>query len=144
MIVLSATTSNEPRRCRVLRQPFTLVAAFLFGFYGFITYVQADAHPAQTTDSPEISVLDGKTFSGELGRVGKPGLADLFVFREGMFVSKECEKRCGYPAGPYWVSVPEPISCMSTATWGRQACSVGMRSRVSRCVCANQSRFVSK
>lgn len=103
MIVLSATTSNEPRRCRVLRQPFTLVAAFLFGLYGFITYVQADDHPAQTTDSPEISVLDGKTFSGELGRVGKPGLADLFVFREGMFVSKECEKRCGYPAGPYWV-----------------------------------------
>ena len=30
------------------------------------------------------------------------------------------------------------------ATWGRQACSVGMRSRVSRCVCANQSRLVSK
>ena len=109
MIVLSATTSNEPHRCRVLRQPFMLVAAFLFGFYGFITYVQANdpqPNPAQTTDSPEISVLDGKSFAGELGRVGKPALTqDLFVFREGMFVSEECERRCGYTAGPYWVRV---------------------------------------
>jgi hypothetical protein len=107
MIVLSATTSNEPRRCPVLLQPFTLVAAFLFGFFGCIAYVQADdtqPNPAQTTDSPAISVLDGKTFAGELGLVGKPGLtADLFVFREGMFVSKECERRCGYTEGPYWV-----------------------------------------
>ena len=85
-------------------QPFTLVAAFLFGFFGCIAYVQADTHPAQTSDSPAISVLDGKTFAGELGRVGKPGLTkDLFVFRDGMFVSEECERRCGYPAGPYWV-----------------------------------------
>lgn len=107
MIVLSALTGDEPRRCRVLRQRFTLVAAFLFGFSSFITYVQANdlqPNPAQAIDLPAISVLDGKSFAGELGRAGKPAKTkDLFVFREGMFVSKECERRCGYAATPYWV-----------------------------------------
>jgi hypothetical protein len=82
---------------------------FLFGFSGFITYVQADdlqPNPTQTTDSPAISVLDGKTFAGGLGRVGKATKTDdLLVFRKGMFVSKECERRCGYTEAPYWVRV---------------------------------------
>jgi hypothetical protein len=107
MIVLSATTSNESRRCRVALQRSILVTAFLFGFFGGIAYGQADGtqpNPAPTTGSPEISVLDGKSFAGELGLVGKPGLSqDLFVFRDGMFVSEECERRCGYTEGPYWV-----------------------------------------
>lgn len=111
MIVLSAMRSNEPRQCRVLRQPFTLVVAFLFGFFGCIAYAQggdSQSHTARATDVPTIAVLDGKTFSGELGPVGKPGLtADLFVFREGMFTSTECKKRCGYTEGPYWVRVDE-------------------------------------
>ncbi len=106
MLVMSASRSNELHRYRVLLQPLTLVVAFLSGF-GSILYVRADdsqLHPAQSTEAPSISVLDGKTFAGELGGVGKPALTqDLFVFREGMFVSEECERRCGYPAGPYWV-----------------------------------------
>lgn len=127
MIVLSATTSNEPHRCRVLLQPFTLVAAFLFG----IAYVHADdlqPHPTQTTDSPEISVLDGKTFAGGVGPVGKPtDTEDLFVFRDGMFVSKECERIWGYPEAPYWVRVESDgvqfrseatcLECDATMVW---------------------------
>jgi hypothetical protein len=106
MIVFPAATSHEPRRWGVLLQPFTLVTAFLFGFFSLIGYVQAgdSPHPTRTTGSPAISVLDGKSFTGELGLVGKPALTqDLFVFHEGMFASKECEKRCGYPEAPYWV-----------------------------------------
>lgn len=111
MIILSANRCNEPRRCRVILQPTMLVTAFLFGFSGCVTNSKADdmqSDQAQTTNTPAISVLDGKVFAGELGSVGKPALTqDLFEFREGMFVSKECERRCGYSAAPYWVRMEE-------------------------------------
>ncbi len=48
--------------------------------------------------------LDGLIFSGELGPLGRPAdVKDKLVFADGMFVSKECEKRCNYPARPYFV-----------------------------------------
>lgn len=48
--------------------------------------------------------LDGMTFSGALGPTGKPkDRADIFVFENGSFVSKECELLCNYPASPYFV-----------------------------------------
>jgi hypothetical protein len=44
------------------------------------------------------------TFIGALGPDGKPkDVEDSFVFENGMFVSKECELRCKYPARPYFV-----------------------------------------
>lgn len=44
------------------------------------------------------------TFSGDVGPLGKPAnVRDLLVFAKGTFVSKECERRCGYPAAPYFV-----------------------------------------
>lgn len=51
-----------------------------------------------------IGFLDGKTFRGELGPVGKPAdVEDIFVFEDGTFLSKECERRCNYPASAYFV-----------------------------------------
>ena len=56
------------------------------------------------SDSPRISVLDGKSFSGELGLLGEPALTkDLLEFSDGMFVSKKCEEQCGYTSAPYWM-----------------------------------------
>ncbi len=50
--------------------------------------------------------LDGMVFEGALGPDGKPkDIADSFVFANGMFVSKECELKCKYPARPYYVRV---------------------------------------
>jgi hypothetical protein len=50
------------------------------------------------------ALLDGMTFSSELGPVGKPAdVKDTLVFANGTFVSKECDKRCGYPPAPYFV-----------------------------------------
>ena len=47
--------------------------------------------------------LDGKVFTGQLGPTGKPAdVADTWVFSRGMFVSKECERRCNYPPRPYF------------------------------------------
>lgn len=48
-------------------------------------------------------ILDGMTFTGKLGPAGKPAdVDDTFVFKDGMFVSMECEKNCNYPARPYF------------------------------------------
>lgn len=88
--------------------------ALLVAFVGVALRVQADdvtASPAQVSLQLPMSFLEGKTFAGELGLLGEPAMTkDLLVFRDGMFISKECEKRCGYAAGPYWVrSVEEGV-----------------------------------
>jgi hypothetical protein len=47
--------------------------------------------------------LDGKVFVGRLGPVGStPDVQDTWVFSSGMFVSKECQRRCDYPPRPYF------------------------------------------
>lgn len=48
--------------------------------------------------------LDGLSFRGAVGPDGKPkDIPDLFFFANGSFLSRECEFRCEYPAGPYFV-----------------------------------------
>ncbi len=64
--------------------------------------VQADI--AALADPDAVGTLDGMVFSGVLGQVGEPGdVEDTLVFENGTFVSTECDKRCGYPARPYFV-----------------------------------------
>ena len=51
-----------------------------------------------------LTALEGKSFSGELGVLGKPAsTTDILSFDNGEFVSAECRRRCGYAAGDYWV-----------------------------------------
>ncbi len=58
----------------------------------------------QVKAAPATGPLDGMEFVGSLGPVGKPkDTPDRFVFQDGMFVSVECERRCDYPARPYFV-----------------------------------------
>ena len=43
-------------------------------------------------------------FLSKLGPSGKPAdVEDRLVFANGSFVSMECDRRCGYPPGPYFV-----------------------------------------
>jgi len=63
--------------------------------------------PVQLPNDPAKDVgagpLDGKTFVGKVGPVGgKPDVKDVWGFFDGMFVSRECERRCQYPARPYF------------------------------------------
>ncbi len=59
----------------------------------------------QKGESRQLTILEGKTFSGNLGPLGKPASAtDLLVFSDGMFVSKGCEARCGYTAAKYQIN----------------------------------------
>jgi len=69
-----------------------------------------DMNPLSDTagdQSGGSSVLDGMKFAGEIGAKGKSAFSDdVWVFENGMFASKECEK-CGFPKGAYWVRFEE-------------------------------------
>jgi len=84
----------------------TPLMLLLFFFSGLFVAV---ATPSISQDLPEkesykgSGILDGMIFVGKLGPAGKPAdVSDSFVFRDGMFVSIECEKNCNYPARPYF------------------------------------------
>lgn len=58
----------------------------------------------QVLGTHQIPILEGKSFSGELGPLGQSASAtDLLAFNDGMFISKGCEKRCGYTAAEYQI-----------------------------------------
>ena len=49
-------------------------------------------------------MLDRMTFVGHVGTSENPTRSgDTFVFDKGLFVSKECERICKFPARPYFV-----------------------------------------
>jgi len=63
---------------------------------------QFDSQDQSVTQS--ISMLEGKTFEGELGLLGEPARStELVIFNDGMFVSKKCQELCGYTSGEYWL-----------------------------------------
>ena len=88
--------------CALIKPALAGMIVFLTG----ICDVAAEKVVNQDTTSAQLSFLDGKSFSGDLGPFGKPATAtDLLVFNDGMFVSKGCEIRCGYTAAKYQVQV---------------------------------------
>ena len=49
-------------------------------------------------------MLDGMTFTGTMRLPSDTDdVEDTFVFANGTFFSTECDRRCGYPARPYYV-----------------------------------------
>lgn len=94
------------------RPAVVLAAALLCSLLAHIAPAAAgdmQPAPAQAGESRGLySVLDGRWFAGEIGPLGKPAFTeDVWEFREGMFASEECKKRCGYPRAPYWVRFEE-------------------------------------
>jgi hypothetical protein len=72
------------------------------------TIDEAQTAPPSASPSVQISILDGKSFSGELGLPGKPASStDLLEFRDGIFISRECERKCGYTEGIYWLRLAD-------------------------------------
>ena len=68
------------------------------------TVQQAELARSETSGVTTSALLDGMTFSSELGPLGKPAdVQDTLVFANGTFVSTECDRRCGYPPAPYFV-----------------------------------------
>lgn len=107
--MIKASTADNVgflRYSRSERSAYVL-ATVLIVQLGFTAYAQADSTQTDTrqwSDYPLMSILDGKSFSGELAGPGiDSGSTDVVVFKDGMFVSEECQKRCGYTDGPYWI-----------------------------------------
>lgn len=64
----------------------------------------ANADKSEATQLDGTNILDGLTFSSDIGPIGKPAnVKDMLVFANGAFLSTECERRCNYPARPYFV-----------------------------------------
>lgn len=67
----------------------------------------ASIPPEDLTPTAEVmgkGVLDRMTFAGHVGTSEDPTRSeDTFVFDKGLFVSKECERICKFPARPYFV-----------------------------------------
>jgi len=74
-----------------------MIAAALLGF-------PATTSAGESVENQTRAHLDGMSFKGGVGPHGQPhDVEDRFVFANGEFVSKECERRCEYPARPYFV-----------------------------------------
>lgn len=87
---------------------FIVIILLLVSFFslGAINLWASDTtrdNPVDTSEAVPSGVLDGMTFISDLGPEGKPrDVKDTLVFEDGHFVSKECEKRCNFPARPYF------------------------------------------
>lgn len=72
-------------------------------WYAFPTPIGSTAlNPGGASKYIGSGPFDGQVYTGKLGPVGgKPDTKDIWAFANGMFVSKECERRCSYPPQPY-------------------------------------------
>lgn len=58
---------------------------------------------SETSLEKGSGILDGLTFTTNLAPQGKPGdIRDAMFFRDGQFLSLECEHRCNYPPSAYF------------------------------------------
>jgi hypothetical protein len=65
--------------------------------------------------SAQNGALDGKTFVGKLGEKGKKGDKDEFIFKDGTFESKACEKY-GFGTAPYTTTTSGHITTFKAMT----------------------------
>ena len=87
-----------------MRSIFFILFVFSISIPSYLQATETAPAEIESPDTPQNSILDGKAFSGELGLLGKPASAtDLLLFNDGMFISKGCEKRCGYTAAEYQI-----------------------------------------
>lgn len=64
--------------------------------------------PVESVLAKGSAVLDNMTFTTVLSPEGKPGeIRDAMFFRDGQFLSLECEDRCNYPPSAYFARTVE-------------------------------------
>jgi len=87
---------------------------------------------AATSDGKAAGVLDGMTFVARMGPSGKPAdVEDNLIFAKGMFLSKECDRRCGYPPAPYYVRhLGERIEFVSESTCDNNDATMSWRGTI--------------
>ena len=89
---------------RLLKLSVLAAALLAGGLFSLDAMNRRDAGNVERPSTAGSGALDGMRFSGQVGPLGKPGdVTDSFVFADGLFLSTECEKRCDFPARPYFV-----------------------------------------
>ncbi len=96
------------RHLKSLRAALGLFAVFALLVGGtFALTAPAPIPPEAMVASAQIrgsAVLDGLVFTSKVGRAGAAAdITDELIFADGLFLSAECERRCNYPARPYFV-----------------------------------------
>lgn len=84
----------------------SLVSNHAFVWLVILLFFFAISHYSLANDLTPVPLasLDGKAFMSKLGPVGQSlDVDDMLVFEDGRFVSKECERRCGYAKADFWV-----------------------------------------
>lgn len=76
------------------------IAIVVFSSVVAAEHPEAKPKPAASASS---KALDGKVFSGELGKVGATGDPDTLTFKKGAFISSACVP-LGFESAPYVVS----------------------------------------
>jgi len=70
---------------------------------GPATAVENAPRSAEFSDPAGLGQLDGQRFDTEMGQLGQPpDVVDFVQFDQGLFLSKECEDRCNFPASAYF------------------------------------------
>jgi hypothetical protein len=101
-------TGGELRGGRNTPSPFASGSRFLTALLSLLagSAVQATDPPKSipgASGAADIHILDGRTFRGPGGAIGKLAQReDVFLFRGGEFLSRNCQEY-GFTAGPYWV-----------------------------------------
>ena len=93
--------------------PFIQVFAVVILIGGAVLALTSSA--GNSLDQPNLAALekgvgflDGLTFTTNLAPQGKSGaIRDAMFFRDGQFLSLECEDRCNYPASAYYARAIE-------------------------------------
>jgi hypothetical protein len=105
MKALSIRFSSYFDCCRHIGLSLFTIASFLLITLALELHAADATSPAQPSMIPQsIDFLEGKSFEGEIGQLGEQAHAtDLVIFKDGQFISKNCQERCGYTSGDYWI-----------------------------------------
>lgn len=92
---------------RILKNLLQLLAVIVLiggATFALIAGAPFDAErPNMAALAKGSGALDGLIFKTKLAPQGKPGeIRDAMFFRDGQFLSLECEDRCNYPASAYY------------------------------------------
>jgi len=101
---------------------------------------------AASSDGKAAGVLDGMTFRASMGPSGKPAdVEDNLIFAEGMFLSMECDRRCGYPPAPYYVRhLGERIEFVSESTCDKYDATMSWRGTIEDGVIKGRVRWTAE
>lgn len=108
-------SDNKQNVSLFFKRAFLGVMICVGAFLPLVSYAAQEEQIDNSDSIKGIGILDGLTFTSRNGQYGKPGdHSDTLIFKDGTFVSTDCEKNCNYPAQAYFARrVGEKIEFIS-------------------------------